>query len=328
MASIQKTKNGYRVQVSIKGIRASASFPTKRECIEWAGKQVNALVAPAAHRTFQDMLEKYRDEVSKKKKGARWEEIRINKLLAEEVDGLAGKMLGSIGKADIAQWRDRKIQSGLSGSSIVREWAIISNAFNVAIREWDWLTVNPMASVKKPQGNPPRERLITDKEIELLNHVTGYGPDSNLLTVTQRVGAALHFALETAMRAQEICLLRWDDISGRVAKVNTSKTRSGIRQVPLSRTAAGIIERLAKVNGEKETVFEVSTAQLDALFRKARAAAGLEGFTFHDSRATAITRLAKKLDILDLAKMIGHKNLSMLMVYYREGAEELAAKLD
>ncbi|AFK62928.1 hypothetical protein TKWG_14250 [Advenella kashmirensis WT001] len=26
--------------------------------------------------------------------------------------------------------------------------------------------------------------------------------------------------------------------------------------------------------------------------------------------------------------MIGHKNLSMLMVYYREGAEELAAKLD
>ncbi|AFK62929.1 integrase/recombinase [Advenella kashmirensis WT001] len=293
MASIQKTKNGYRVQVSVKGVRTSASFPTKRECVEWAGNQVNAVVAPAAHKTFRDLLEKYRDEVSAKKKGARWEEIRINKLLAEEADGLAGKMVGSIGKADIAQWRDKKIQSGLSGASIVREWAIISNAFNVAIREWDWLTVNPMAQVKKPPGNPPRERLITDKEIELLDHVTGYSPESSLETVTQRVGAALHFALETAMRAQEICLLRWDDISGRVAKVNTSKTRSGIRQVPLSRTAAGIVERLAKVNGKKETVFEVSTTQLDALFRKARAAAGLEGFTFHDSRRRPLPGLPR-----------------------------------
>lgn len=163
-------------------------------------------MAPAAHKTFRDLLEKYRDEVSAKKKGARWEEIRINKLLAEEADGLAGKMMGSIGKADIAQWRNKKIQSGLFGSSIVREWAIVSNAFNVAIREWDWLTVNPMAQVKKPQGNRPRERLITDKEIELLDHVTGYGPESSQDTVTQRAGTALHFALETAMRTQEICL--------------------------------------------------------------------------------------------------------------------------
>lgn len=180
----------------------------------------------------------------------------------------------------------------------------------------------------KPQGNPPRERLISDKEIELLDHVMGYGPESTLETITQRVGAALHFALETAMHAQEICLLRWDDINGRVAKVNTSKTRSGIRQVPLSRVAMKIVERLRGVNGKKDTVFDVTTAQLDALFRKAKKNAALDGFTFHDSRATAITRLAKKLDILDLAKMIGHKNLSMLMVYYWEGAEELAAKLD
>lgn len=150
-----------------------------------------------------------------------------------------------------------------------------------------------MATVKKPQENPPRERLITDKEIELLDHVIGYGPESSLETVTERVGAALHFALETAMRAQEICLLRWDDLSGSVAKVSTSKTRSGIRQVSLSKTAVDIITRLRAVNGEKETVFETNTAQLDALFRKAKKNAGLEGFTFHDSRATAITRLAK-----------------------------------
>jgi integrase len=63
------------------------------------------------------------------------------------------------------------------------------------------------------------------------------------------------------------------------------------------------------------------------LFRKARGRCGIEDLHFHDSRATAITRLAKKLDILDLARMIGHANLGQLRVYYRETAEDIAAKL-
>ena len=55
--------------------------------------------------------------------------------------------------------------------------------------------------------------------------------------------------------------------------------------------------------------------------------AAVEGFTFHDARATAITRLAKKVDVLTLARIVGHKNLSQLMVYYRESAEDIAKKL-
>ncbi|MGX9936902.1 tyrosine-type recombinase/integrase [Advenella kashmirensis] len=241
---------------------------------------------------------------------------------------LSAMYLSEISRAHIADWRNRRQASGVSDSTVRREWTLYSSIFNACIQEWEWLTENPMRLVKRPAAPPPRDRIITDKEIELLNYVTDYGPESNFATVTQRVGAALHFALETAMRAQEICLLRWEDLSGRVANVRTSKTRSGIRQVPLSRAAIEIIDRLRTANGDKETVFELTTSQLDALFRKAKKTAGLEGFTFHDSRATAITRLAKKLEILDLAKMIGHKNLSMLMVYYREGAEELAEKLD
>lgn len=328
MASIQKTKTGYRVQIYVKGVRSSKTFATKRECVEWAASQINNIKAPSANKTFRDMMEKYRDEVSPRKRGQRWEEIRINKLLTEEKNGMADMLIGDISKTDIAKWRDKKMVSGLSGSSIDREWVIISNAFNIAIKEWDWLTVNPMSSVKKPAKNPPRDRLITNDEVALLDQVTGYSRTSDLSTITQRVGACLHFAIETAMRAQEICNLKWDDINGRTAKVTTSKTRSGIRQVPLSSYAREIIERLRVINGEKETVFDVKTSQLDALFRKAKKNAMLDGFTFHDSRATAITRLAKKIDILDLAKMIGHKNLSMLMVYYRETAEEIADKLD
>jgi hypothetical protein len=48
---------------------------------------------------------------------------------------------------------------------------------------------------------------------------------------------------------------------------------------------------------------------------------------FHDSRAEAIWRLSKKLDILQLARIIGHRDLKSLMIYYHEPASEIARQL-
>ena len=54
----------------------------------------------------------------------------------------------------------------------------------------------------------------------------------------------------------------------------------------------------------------------------------IEDLHFHDSRHTAITRLAGKLDVLALARMVGHKDLRMLQIYYNESAEDMAKRLD
>ena len=54
----------------------------------------------------------------------------------------------------------------------------------------------------------------------------------------------------------------------------------------------------------------------------------MAGLTFHDTRHEAITRLAKKLHPLDLARMTGHTNLQELMTYYNESAADVAAMLD
>ncbi len=77
-----------------------------------------------------------------------------------------------------------------------------------------------------------------------------------------------------------------------------------------------------------DPVFGLHSRQLDALFRKLRDRAGVEGLTFHDSRHAAITALAKRLEVLELARMVGHTDLKMLMVYYNESAENLAKRLD
>ena len=48
---------------------------------------------------------------------------------------------------------------------------------------------------------------------------------------------------------------------------------------------------------------------------------------FHDTRHEAITRLAKRLDVLELARVVGHRDPRSLTIYYNETAEQLAKKL-
>lgn len=144
-------------------------------------------------------------------------------------------------------------------------------------------------------------------------------------TMTQRVGIVFLFAIETAMRAGEICGLMTADISGRVATL--PQTKNGMkRAVPLSTRAAVLLELLPEQK-EGGTVFGVTSKSLDALFRKAKTRAAINDATFHDTRHLAITRLAKKLNVLDLARMVGHRNLKQLQVYYNETAEDIATRL-
>ena len=76
-------------------------------------------------------------------------------------------------------------------------------------------------------------------------------------------------------------------------------------------------------------IFNISSGNFDALFRKAKAKAGITDLHFHDTRAEAITRLSKKLDIYKLSRMTGHKDPKILLnVYYRESAADIAKELD
>ena len=53
----------------------------------------------------------------------------------------------------------------------------------------------------------------------------------------------------------------------------------------------------------------------------------IDDLHFHDLRHTAITRLASKLNILELARCVGHKDLRQLQVYFNMSAEDIAKKL-
>ena len=112
------------------------------------------------------------------------------------------------------------------------------------------------------------------------------------MTVSARIGAALLFAIEMAMRAGEIAGLTWDrvDLDKRTARLIETKNGTK-RDVPLSAEAIRLINQ---VRSDSDNIFNLTASQIDVNFRAAKARAMITDLHFHDSRHEAITRLAKK----------------------------------
>jgi integrase len=74
--------------------------------------------------------------------------------------------------------------------------------------------------------------------------------------------------------------------------------------------------------------FTITPADLDVGFRAARDATLAGDLRFHDGRASALTWLARRVDVMTLARISQHSDLRMLQrVYYRESAAEISARI-
>ena len=101
--------------------------------------------------------------------------------------------------------------------------------------------------------------------------------------------------------------------------------KTGRRAVPTVPQTERLIESMR--GWDEVYVFGLKSQTLDALFRKYRVRAGLSGFTFHDARHTAATRLAGRVDVLTLCKIFGWKNPSRAMTYYNPTPSQIKRKL-
>ena len=326
MASITKHGKQWRAQIARKGIRKSKVFQSRQEAKDWAAREEYKIVNSrkvAAAMKLADVFDRYAREVSPGKRGHRWEVVRLEKLARS----LGHHKLGDLEPRHFAEWRDARLREVAPGT-VRREMGLLGSVLRTSREEWGLMSGNPLEGVRKPTEPPPRDRLPTDEEIERLAHVAG--PD--LSTATARAFHAFRFACETAMRAGEIVGLTWDavDLENRVAHL--PKTKNGYsRDVPLSGEAVRLLHEIEDVSKKSGffNIFGLSSRQLDALFRGMKTKAGVQGLTFHDSRAAALTKLSRKVDVLTLAKISGHRDLRILMnTYYRETAQDIARRLD
>lgn len=321
MASIRKRGRKWLAEVWRNGQREGRSFATKADAAAWALEREAELTGKQLPRkTLGDALADYATKVSPTKRGERWELLRLAKWQRADI---ARRPLSALGSADIAEWRDDRLKKAAPGT-VAREMNLLRSVLEIARKEWGWINANPMTGVKRPTQPAARRRRVSDDESSRIVLALGYlGGEPT--TISHRIALAWLFALETAMRAGEITGLTWADVNLPGRYVRLPRTKNGDqREVPLSSRAVEIIGLLPR---DGAAVFGLGSAQRDALFRKARDATGIADLRFHDSRAEAIWRLSKKLDVLQLARVIGHRDIKSLMLYFNETATDLAARL-
>lgn len=326
MATITKQGDSWKAIVRRQG------YPTKSKCFhlksaaeQWARQteieMVDGKYISVSKETVKGLFEKFRDEVCPERKGNRWEQVRINALLRD----VKWMKLSTDKMSDVVltKWRDERLAE-VSGATVNREMNLISAVFTHAIKEWKVrMAENPVKLVKRPPKPKHRDRRVSDSEYsELVDYFNGAKPE----TASWYAGRMFVFGIETAMRLGEMSNLLWADVqlSKRFLTVTDSKN-SDSRHVPLSSAAIKLLSELPK---NDDFVFPASVESVGAMFRRGCGALGIEDLHFHDTRHEGVSRLAKKFNVMELAKVIGHRDLKSLMIYYNPTVEDLAGKLD
>lgn len=340
MATYTKRNGMWRAQIRRKGLSLSETFKSKADAVAWATAKEHEInigkLSASSARTVADAMREYEKRVSPTKRAARWEAIRFAAFIRDFPE-LAEMRLTDVTAEHMGRWRDARLhgdeakgRDSVSSATVLREINLYSHVFTTARDEWKWITVSPFTGMRRPKEPHPRSRRISPAEINRLIEKLGYREDETPSTKSARIGAMFVFALETAMRAGEITNLTWDaiDVRKRYAHLPITKTEVA-RDVPLSARALQVIKQMTPLKKEFDgKVFGVDEDARAALFGKAKRAALLTDLHFHDTRREALTRLSKIFNVMELAKISGHRDLRILQdVYYAPHATDLADKL-
>ena len=279
MASIDNRYPGrYRARVSVPGApRVTKSFRSLAEAEKWAVDQealIKSVLAAAErrHRALQlasaeptpvfhprldfklpdesslpykpprlsEALSKYAKEVTPGKKGAVQERSLIRRW---QKHPLAAFPLLAIKGHHLAMHRDWRISIGITGSTLQKEFALISHLYTVARTDWGFEDLaNPVHAVRKAKIASGRtRRLSMDEEELLLNHCTAQG--------FLRLKYVIILAIETAMRRGELVGLKWSDVDlkARIAYLHDTKNEE-LRAVPLSKRAVATFEGMPRTS--------------------------------------------------------------------------------
>lgn len=324
MASVFKYRDGWRAQIRRKGHQPiHKDFPLKTQATRWAADQElrleKGVAAPTKHtETVREIFEKYRDEVSPTKGAADTEVDNINRFLRQIK--FADKKIQGVSDDDIDEWKKERLKT-VTGSTVNRELNTISAIFTYVIDDLKIKLAHPVKGVKRPKNNRPRKRRVPKDEVEKLWKAFG----TEIKLKKDYAPYMFELARETAMRLGEVAKLRWENVNLEKGWALLKKTKNGeSRHAVLTPRAKELLRALPR---KGEQVFPVSSKHATAVLREKARELGIEDLHFHDTRHEGTTQLSKKLHVLELAAVTGHKTLKMLQTYYNPTPEELAEKV-
>lgn len=322
MASIRKRGNHWQVQVRVAGKPArSKTFKSKKEARQWSFQTHQKLLELCQNDhingiNFGDILIRYRDNVVSTKLARRVETSIINQVLKSPIAKLS---VNEVTYQEVCKYRDDRLKT-ITPNTMSRELGVIRHAWRIANEEWDLTPKsNPFKSVRLPKGKGPRERRLRYGELEQILKQASQQKN-------QYPKFVILFALETAMRGQEILNLKWQDIDPERCTVRIRKAKNALeRNIPLTPTALKILMYLPSES--HEYVFPISMSLMKQAWKRILAKTDIEDLHFHDLRHESISRFIDGgLNVPEVAAISGHRDSRSLLRYAHPSPEKLREK--
>ena len=330
MASIRKRNGKYQARIHRRGVGfISKTFLTRSNALGWARQaevNVERLALGPRCPTLGELVDRYADEVSPRKKNARSEKYILT---AWKDSPFGARPADSVTPALFARWRDERLAAGAAGSTVRNHLNTLSAVYRHAVTEWGFHQLtNPVAQLKRPSPGKSRTRRVSDEEINALLSVT-WSPS---------LAPLVRLAIHTGMRLSELLNLQWRHINLASQTAYLPDTKNGhARTVPLSSSAVEILTSLRKAVVQRldGRVFDLTPHAATVAFARAcrrlhKETAGKYGtdLRFHDLRHEAVSRLIEQgLNPMEVASISGHRSIQMLARYTHLKAASLAKRL-
>lgn len=321
MATYQERGGKVRAIIRRKGYPLQTkTFVRKTDAVKWARKvegEIDQGVPTAAKDSVASLLKRYLEEVSPKKPSWKYEDICIRGLLKLRWTQLPAAEC----QPHLAAWIEQRCKK-VEGATVNRQLNTLSAVFTRATKYWGVrLHVNPVRLVVRPPKGRNRNTRVTPTMVETFWALRR----GRANTVRWFMPIMVEFAVETGLRLGEMCALEWSNVHEGESwlEVLVSKNGEG-RKVPMSRRAVELLGMLPRSTAH---VFPVNKGSFGTAFRIACNELGLEGLHFHDTRHEAVSRMAKVYPVLQLAAIVGHRDLKSLQVYYNPTIHELVQHL-
>lgn len=319
--TIRSVKTGWQVDIQPggrSGKRIKKTFPTKAEALAWERfVQAKVQSAPewqppkADHRHLSDLVDLwYKHHGSGLKDG----EGR-KRILQAMCEAMSNPRAESFTPSQFAEYRLKRIESGISPNTMNREQAYLRAVFNESIRLSLWKKENPLSKLRAFKIDEKELSYLSTPQITTL--LTQLSKAEN-----EHVELIAKVCLATGARWGEAEGLRSSQIqNGLIQFVQTKSSKA--RAVAISKKLQTELEEHYEQHGIGERLFTTAYAA----FRVALTTAKLkmsDGQLTHILRHTFASHyMMNGGNILSLQKVLGHHSLTMTMRYAHLSPEHL-----
>ncbi len=312
---IRKMGSKWQGQVRLKNHPLiSRCFTSRTDAKRWAIateiklRRDEAGIAKIKYPLFRELADRYINEISQYKRCFRVERNIINSLIRET---WAEYPINRITPSIISKFRN-DLREKIKENTLNRRLDVISTMFTTFKKEWGHFVENPVLAIKRPKNPEPRDRRITDAEINLL--LKGNRTSEQLREI-------IEIAFETGMRMSEILNIHPEHIKGQTLFIPVAKTKP--RLIPLTSKALSVLKN-AKLP------FNMDRHLLGKRFRRLCNHYKIKNLHFHDIRKNSLTDFmrVKGLNVPDTMLIAGHRDPRMLLrIYNNLQVADVAKKL-